>query len=458
MIGTMTLSLLAEELKADLHGEDVSFSKVSTDTRSLARGDLFLALVGGNFDGNKFIAQAEEKGACAAVVSENGSDSVSQLPVLRVVDTHKALGKIANINRKRSKAKVIALTGSQGKTTVKEMLGAILNIRADCLITEANLNNTIGVPLTLLKINEEHEFVVVEMGANSAGEISFSANVTQPDLAVITNASAVHIEGFGSLQGIVSAKGEIIDGLSDDGVLILNGDDEHIADWVQRAGSKRVVKFSYADEKQGSDYYATDVEILARGVTRFNLLTPIGDRMISSNLLGKHNVVNAVAASAAAIEVGASLDDVALGLNNLQPVKGRLSPLPGIKGSILIDDSYNASPGSFKAAIDVLMSFPGRKILLAGEMKELGSETDFAHVSVGEYALDSGVDELWATGENCKQMVNAFGSNGKYFTSKEEMVDACKLAASADLVLLLKGSRGAGMDTVVNALIDDEEF
>lgn len=458
MIGTMTLSLLAEELQADLHGEDTSFSKVSTDTRSMARGDLFLALVGENFDGNKFVAQAEEKGACAAVVSTSGSSGASKFPILRVVDTHRALGKIANINRKRSKAKVIALTGSQGKTTVKEMLGAILNIRADCLITEANLNNTIGVPLTLLKISDEHDFVVVEMGADSAGEISFSANVTEPDLAVITNASATHIEGFGSLRGIVSAKGEIIEGLSDGGVLILNGDDEHVADWVKRAGSKRIIKFSYANETQGSGYYAADVEILAKGITRFKLHTPVGDRIISSKLLGKHNIVNAVAASAAAIEAGASLDDVALGLNGLLPVKGRLCPLPGIEGSILIDDSYNASPSSFKAAIDVLMSFPGRKILLAGEMKELGSETNFAHVSVGEYALNSGVDELWATGEDCKQMVNAFGDKGKYFTSKQEMIDAAKLAAAADLAFLLKGSRGARMDTVVNALIDDEEI
>ena len=458
MIGTMTLSLLAEELEADFHGEDISFSKVSTDTRSIAKGDLFLALVGENFDGNKYVAQAEEKGACAAIVSAGDSSGGSKLPLLRVVDTHRALGKIANINRRRSKAKIIALTGSQGKTTVKEMLGAILNIRAHCLITEANLNNTIGVPLTLLKISDDHDFVVVEMGADSAGEIAFSANITEPNLAVITNASPAHIESFGSLQGIVAAKGEIIEGLSADGVMILNGDDEHVADWVKRAGSKRIVKFAYANETQDAAYYAAEVEILARGITRFKLHTPVGDRIISSKLFGKHNVVNAVAASAAAIEAGANLDDVALGLNGLLPVKGRLCPLPGIEGSILIDDTYNASPSSFKAAIAVLMSFPGRKILLAGEMKELGSETNLAHVSVGEYALSSGVDELWATGEDCRQMVNAFGGKGKYFTNKQEMIDAAKLAADTDMVFLLKGSRGASMDTVVSALIDDEEI
>lgn len=455
MIGTMTLSLLAEELKTEFHEQDVMFSRLSTDTRSLAKGDLYLALVGHNFNGNDFIAQAEKKEACAAIVSEN---ITSKLPLLRVVDTHKALGVIASLNRRRSKAKVIALTGSQGKTTVKEMTGAILNVRANCLITEANLNNTIGVPLTLLKIGEDHEFVVVEMGANSAGEISYSAKITQPDLALITNAGAAHVEGFGSLQGIVSAKGEIIDGLSDTGVLILNGDDAHIADWMRRAGSKRIVQFSYANEKGDSAYYAKNVETLPGGITRFDLFTPIGDRIITSNFLGKHNVVNVVAAAAAAIEVGASLEEVALGLNNLPPVKGRLCPLAGINGSILIDDSYNASPNSFRAAIDVLMSFPGRKILLAGEMKELGSDTNSAHVSVGEYAANLGIDELWATGEFCRLMVDAFAGKGKYFSSKTELINAAKLAANTDIVFLVKGSRGAKMDTVVNALTDGEEI
>lgn len=454
----MTLSLLAKELDTKFHGEDASFTRVSTDTRTLGRGDLFLALVGENFDGNKFIAAAEKKGACAAVVSANDSGDESHLPLLRVDDTHRALGKIANINRERSNAKVVALTGSQGKTTVKEILGEILNARAKCLITEANLNNTIGVPLTLLQIGEDDEFVVIEMGADCAGEIAFSTNITQPDLAVITNASAAHIEGFGSLQGIVSAKGEIIDGLSDNGTVVLNADDAHVPEWVRRAGNKRVVKFSYANESQDSDYYATDVEILAKGITRFKLRTPVGDRFISSKLLGKHNVVNAVIAAAAAIEVGASLDDVAQAFTSLSPVKGRLCPLPGIQGSTLIDDSYNASPNSFEAAIDVLMSFSGRKLLLAGEIKELGSETDSAHVTVGEYARDAGVDELWASGENCRQMVNAFGANGKYFASREELIDAARREASAEIVFLLKGSRGARMDMVVNALTDGEEI
>lgn len=458
MIGSMTLSLLAQELEADFHGEDASFSKISTDTRSLGKGDLYLALVGENFDGNEFVAQAKESGACAAVVSTAINDSGSQFPLLRVVDTHKALGKIANINRRRSKAKVIALTGSQGKTTVKEMLGAILNMRENCLITQANLNNTIGVPLTLLQINEDHQFVVVEMGADSAGEISFSANITEPDLALITNASATHIEGFGSLQGIVAAKGEIIDGLCEAGVLILNADDEHVINWVRRAGSKRIVQFSCANEKLNSTYYAADIEVMARGVTRFNLHTPIGDRNISSKFLGKHNVLNAIAAATAAIEAGASLEDVAAGLNTLAPVKGRLCPLPGINGSVLIDDSYNASPNSFMAAIEVLISFPGRKIVLAGEMKELGSETNVAHVSIGEYAFNAGVDELWATGENCRQMVDAFGSNGKYFSSNEQLLNACKAAATANHVFLIKGSRGAKMDLIVNALTVSEEI
>ncbi|PCJ25076.1 MAG: hypothetical protein COA96_07995 [SAR86 cluster bacterium] len=474
----MTLSLIAKELDMELHGEDAMFSRVSTDTRSLAKGDLYLALVGENFDGNQFISQACELGACAAIAQNTDTDSgleqiskeqatnkVCRFPVLRVADTHKALGKIANINRRRSSAKVIALTGSQGKTTVKEMLGAILSVRSNPLITQANLNNTIGVPLTLLRVDDNHDYVVIEMGANSAGEIAFSAEVTQPDIALITNASAAHIEGFGSLQGIVSAKGEIIDGLSNDGVLVLNADDEHLHDWIQRAGSKNIVRFSFSNDsndKNNSDYYAADVEVLNTGCVQFKLLTPKGERIILSQLLGKHNVLNAVAAGATAIEAGLDLDDVATGLAHVLPVKGRLCPYKGVNGSILIDDSYNASPASYRAATQVLMSIAGKKIMLAGEMKELGSESDAAHISVGEYAADLGVDELWATGETCRQMIDAFvarsrNGKGKYFDDKAQVIDAAKELAKPGVVFLVKGSRGARMDTVVKSLILDGE-
>ena len=454
MIGNMTLFQLSQELGGELLGEDVTFANISTDTRSLKSGDLYLALVGENFDGNNFIDEAARAGAGSAVISR---DLVSRLPALRVVDTHVALGKIANINRKRSAAKVIALTGSQGKTTVKEMLGSILNNSADCLSTEANLNNTIGVPLTLLKLEEQHEYAVIEMGANAAGEIAFSVAATEPDIALITNASTAHLEGFGSLQGVVSAKGEIIDGLKSDGVMVLNGDDTYIEDWISRASGKRTVRFSYANAAGDAQYFASEVVEQDDGASSFNLHAPQGEQALSIRLLGKHNVLNAIAASAVAMEAGASLTDVAVGLAKLNPVSGRLSGVTGVSGCHLIDDSYNASPGSFTAAIDVLSKLRGQKILVMGDMGELGEDADSAHRSVGEYAAAAGLDALWATGKKSKLAVDAYAGKGRHFERKEELIAALIAVANSGLTVLIKGSHSAKMNEVVTALKVDGE-
>lgn len=449
LIGNISLTLLAQELGGELLGEDVTFSNVSTDTRSLAKGDLYLALLGDNFDGNNFVSEAEQAGASSAVISRKIE---SKLPSLKVDDTHKALGKIAHMNRQRSDAKIIALTGSQGKTTVKEMIGSILQNSADCLATEANLNNTIGVPLTLLKIQERHEYAVIEMGANGAGEIAFSVAATEPDVALITCASPAHIEGFGSLQGIVVAKGEIIDGLKSDGVMVLNADDAYVEDWSARAAGKRVVRFSYENAAGDAQYFASSVDENADGTSNFNLHTPKGQKALSIRFLGKHNVLNAVAASAAAMEAGASLTDVAQGLAKLDPVSGRLSRVAGLHGSQLIDDSYNASPGSFYAAINVLAGLSGRKILVMGDMKELGEDTDSSHRDVGRYAAEADIDALWAIGEKSKLAIGSYTGEGRHFEDKEELVAALVDIASSDLTVLIKGSRGAKMNELVSAL------
>lgn len=455
MIGELTLTQLAQVLDGELLGDDVTFSNVSTDTRSLEKGDLYLALVGENFDGNDFVADAGMRGACGAVVSRAVD---SELTALRVKDTHEALGALGHIARKRSEARVIALTGSQGKTTVKEMLHGILASAGECLATEANLNNTIGVPLTLLKIEARHRYVVVEMGANGAGEIAFSVAATEPDIALITNASPAHIEGFGSLQGIVTAKGEIIDGLKNDGVMVLNADDAHVQQWTTRAESKRVVKFSYENAAGDSQYFASSVETSGDATSRFILHTPQGDQALTLGFLGRHNIVNAIAASAVALEAGASLGDVAQGLASVGPVTGRLSRAAGINGCSLIDDSYNASPGSFFAAIDVLASLAGKTILVMGDMKELGEETDSAHRGVGEYAASSHIDEFWATGEKSRLAIEAYGKSGRYFDDQASLITALKDIASSDSTILVKGSRGAGMNNVVSALTLDGEI
>jgi len=454
LIGNMTLSLLAQALGGELLGEDVMFSNVSTDTRSLKSGDLYLALVGENFDGNNFIIEAAHAGASAAVASRQIE---AQLPVLRVGDSHAALGKIANMNRRRSTAKVIALTGSQGKTTVKEMIASILNNSADCLATEANLNNTIGVPLTLLKIEEQHQHVVIEMGANAAGEIAFSVAATEPDIALITCASPAHIEGFGSLQGIVVAKGEIIDGLKSDGTMVLNADDTYVEDWSARAAGKRAVRFSCENAAGDAQYFASRVVQQDDGTSSFDLHTPKGEQALSIRFLGKHNVLNAVAASAVAMEAGASLTDVAEGLANLNPVSGRLSRLSGMNGCHLIDDSYNASPGSFTAAIDVLSKLAGQRVLVMGDMGELGEDTDSAHRNIGEYAAGAGIDALWAIGEKSKLAVDTYAGKGRHFQSKEELIEALVGITNSGLTVLIKGSHPAKMNEVVTALKIDGE-
>ncbi len=449
----LSLSSIAEALQGSLLAGDAQFIAVSTDTRSLSQGSLYVALQGERFDGNDFIDQAEKAGAVAAIVSR---PVASVLPLLLVKDTHKALAELALINRKNSPAIVAALTGSQGKTTVKEMAGAILSETGPTLITQKNLNNTIGVPLTLLRLKDER-FAVIEMGANGKGEIEFSAAAALPNIVLITKASAAHIEGFGSLQGIVEAKGEIIDQVQADGVVILNADDENVWQWQQRAAGKRVVLFGL-EQASGADYFAGDIEIAASGRVGFTLNSPKGAVPVALKLFGKHNIMNALAASAIALEAGASLTDVAKGLLTLMPISGRLQQLVGLRGSKLLDDTYNASPDSFFSAIDVLMSFEGEKIVVAGDMKELGEEAEESHNQVGAYARNAGVTRLWATGEMSKLTVKSFGEGGIHFDNKAELIDACKDIADSKTTFLIKGSRGAEMDSVVTKLIQKEDF
>ncbi len=449
MIGSMSLANLAQQLNGQLTGGDVSFNNLSTDTRNIHPGDAYLALVGERFDGNDFVADACERGAAAAIIS---TPQNADLPLLQVADTHQALAQIALGNRLRSEARVIALTGSQGKTTVKEMLAAILAKAGPTLYTSANLNNTIGVPLTLLRLDKSHRYAVIEMGANSQGEIAFSVKAARPDMALITNASDAHVEGFGSLQGIVEAKGEILDGLQGEGKALLNADDPNVGQWIKRAGAHHVVLFSYDNKSGQAAYYARKVSIGEQGRVAFELQSPLGAQAVSLRLLGKHNVFNAVAAAAAAIETGASLQQVADGLADCEAVPGRLMPLTGINGSTIVDDSYNASPASFFAAIDVLMTFKGKKILVAGDMKELGSNSAEAHFAVGNYAREAAVDELWAVGEASQQTVAGFGAAGRLFPGQEELIKAGEAVADENTVFLIKGSRGSRMDVLVEAL------
>jgi UDP-N-acetylmuramoyl-tripeptide--D-alanyl-D-alanine ligase len=441
------LSDIAIQVGGKVLGPDIEVSTFSSDTRSLKSGDVFVALVGENFNGINFLDEAINKGAAAAIVSEEVN---SEIPVIKVADVHLALGKIASYVRKRSKATLIGVTGSQGKTTVKEMIGSILSKQSTTLITKANFNNTIGVPLTLLQLQEHHEYAVIEMGADCHGEIEFSAVMSSPDIALITNANEAHVEGFGSLQGIVEAKGEIIDPTVVNGRIILNADDSNVKEWVARAGNRKIIKFSEYNTNVG--YFASDIEIGSDGKVNFVLNTPLASLSITLKLLGRHNVINAVAAAAASMEGGAKLVHVKEGLESLSPVSGRLTPLLGLNHCRILDDTYNASPTSFKAAIDVLMSFSGQKILLAGDMKELGIETEKLHKEIGKYAAQAGVDELWAVGALSEFTVQGFGGNARHFDDMQKLIDTCRSSASSSLVFLVKGSRGSHMELVVNSL------
>ncbi len=448
MIGSISIAELAEALKAELVGDDAVFSNLSIDSRTLKPGEAYLALRGERFDGHDFAAAAAEAGASALIVERKLELTTPQLVV---ADAHIAFGEIASLNRQRSKAKVVALTGSQGKTTVKEMIDGILSECGSSLATYANLNNTVGVPLTLLRIEAQHEYAVIEMGANKAGEIAFSANATRPDIALLTGASAAHVEGFGSLQGIVEAKGEIIDSLSAEGVAVLNADDDYVQRWIDRSSHCSTILFSGRNNPQ-ADYRASNVETRRDAGVCFDLVTPQGETEISLNLLGEHNATNATAAAAVAMEAGATLAEVQTGLATVQPVKGRLVKLTGMHGSTLIDDTYNASPSSFKAAIDVLAQFDGRKILIAGDMKELGDESEASHAIVGGYAAERDIDELWVTGEFANVVAHAFGRTAKVFPTQQALIDYCLEQVKEDEVYLVKGSRGAQMDRVIDSL------
>ena len=463
MIGEFTLGELADELGPAVRvplseaAKKVAFTSVTTDSRKTHSGDLYIALKGERFNGDEFVDEAFTRGAAAAVTHVLGSENTeTQQRRLGVDDTLTALATLARLNRQRCPATVIALTGSQGKTSVKEMIGSILKAKAQTLITAENLNNTIGVPLTLLRLEDTHQFAVIEMGANGAGEIAFSVAAARPDIVLITKASAAHIEGFGSLQGIVEAKGEIIDGLSASGVAVLNANDPNCSQWIKRAGARQVRLFSYGNKVPEADYRCSPTRLLTGGSVAFTLYTPQGEVDAEIQLLGSHNAENALSAAACALEAGASLDDVRIGLRQAAPVPGRLFPSIGKQGCRLLDDTYNANPDSFNAAIDVLMAAEGEKVMVAGEMRELGDETESSHRAVGEYAAKHGVPLLLGLGKDCAAMIDAYskagGEKGVLYSDRTALEADCVALASADTVFLVKGSRGATMETVVAAL------
>ena len=449
MFKTLTLNEIALPLNGDLLGADVQFAAVSTDSRKIGPEHLFIALSGPNFDGHDYLAEVAAKGAIAALVERPVPGS--SLPQLQVADTRLALGQLGALNRQAYTGPLAAITGSSGKTTVKEMLASILRAALDgeVLATRGNLNNDLGVPLTLLELGPQHTAAVVELGANHVGEIAYTVGLTRPQVAILNNAGNAHVGEFGGPQKIVQAKGEIIDGLATDGVAVLNLDDKAFGIWQQRAGSKRVL--SFALRNSAADFYASDIQRDARGCPAFTLQGLAGEVRIQLNLLGEHNVANALAACAAAHALNVPLVGMRLGLETLQPVKGRGVARLASNGLRIIDDTYNANPVSMCAAIDILASFSGRTVLVLGDIGELGEWAEQGHREVGAYAADK-VSALYAVGPLMRHAVAAFGAAGRHFTDQASLIAALAVEQGTSTTLLIKGSRSAAMDKVVAAL------
>lgn len=450
MIGAPRIADVASFIEAKSMGSNVPFRGVSTDTRTLQPGDLYVALSGERFDGHDFIEQAMEKGAAAVLVSRAPQQ---QIPYLLVDDTTKALGKLALYNRRQFKNPVIAVTGSSGKTTVKEMISNILRQQGEVLFTRGNLNNHIGAPLTLLRLSQQ-DAAVIELGASGIGEIRYTGELACPDVGVITNAAAAHLEGFGSLEGVVQTKGEMVDVVSEKGTVILNADSPYFATWRERAGQKKVLAFGVADN---ADVRATNLQVDDAGRYRFALVTPQGNSQVQLPVMGQHNVGNACAAAAACLAAGVALPVVVAGLESFSGVSGRLVEKAGLNGAVVIDDTYNANPASLRAAIDVLVSRPGQHILVLGDMAELGAESHRAHAEIGVYANSKGVDMLLACGAYSRSAVDAFDNGGHWFSSADNLIKFLTTQLKPGVTALVKGSRSARMELVVQAVTQSEK-
>ena len=440
-----TLAYAAESMQGTLHGKDVAFRGVSSDSRTLQSGELFFALQGPNFDGAEFVSMAQERQAAGAVVQKMVS---TELPVIIVDDTLKALGKLAAEWRRKMPARVIGITGSNGKTTLKELVASCLSLSASTLATHGNLNNEIGMPLMLLRLAPEHRYAVIEMGANHAGEIAWLTSLAEPEIVAITNAAPAHLEGFGSLDGVVKAKAEILTDAARPQFAILNADDDAYAFWLAKVTDATVLSFGFA---AAADVRASDVVATNDGST-FALHMPDCDLQIDLPLQGVHNVMNACAAAAIACALNINAGQIKKGLESVQPVGGRLQPVRSASGATLYDDSYNANPLSVAAAAAFLASQSGDTWLVLGDMAELGNESVALHAQSGSLAKQVGVTHLLATGELSRHTVDAFGNGGQWVASVDDVIDELQRSLSGDEVVLVKGSRSMGMERVVSAM------
>lgn len=446
----MKLSEVALLLRAELRGMDAVFAGVSTDSRTLKPGQLYFALRGENFDGHDFILNAAQAGAAAAVISQ---EAHADIPCLKVANTRQALAELARFHRQQFSIPMIAVTGSCGKTTTRGLLASIFSQVGEVLASVNSFNNDIGVPLTLLQLTPAHQFGIIEMGANHSGEIAFLTHLVHPEVAIITNAAQAHLEGFGDLEGVACAKGEIFQGLGSAGFAIINADDSHANFWRQLAGSRRVLTFGI---ENSADVRALNINYTDNGLPSFELHCGGESCEINLPLLGAHNIYNALAAAAAGYSQGLPLIAIQKGLNGVQPEKRRLveQQIPG--GAAIIDDSYNANPLSMRAAIDLLARRSGERILVMGDMRELGENARHYHQQVGIEAKNSGIDHLFCFGDLSRHAAQAFGRRAYFFADQKELIQALKPYMRKSVTVLVKGSNSMQMDKVVSALRDQQ--
>jgi UDP-N-acetylmuramoyl-tripeptide--D-alanyl-D-alanine ligase len=451
----MMLSQAAQALHAHFVGADVRINAVSTDTRGIAQGDLFVALKGENFDGAQFVEQAAQAGAVAAIVKEGSVLEDVSCPVLFVHDTRIALGKLAAHWRKQFDMPLLAITGSNGKTTVKEMLAAILSAHVGeegVLATRGNFNNDIGMPLTLLKMRAQHRYAVIEMGMNHLGEIAYLTHLAQPDVALVNNASGAHLQGLGSVEGVARAKGEIFAGLQYSGTAIINADDAYASMWRALADKHRV--FDFALEHSA----AVKGEWQAQGfggVLRAH--TPAGELRAVLQVPGEHNARNALAAATAALAVHVPLETIARALEGFGGVAGRLQRKQAQHGATLIDDTYNANPASMHAALEVLAQATGKRIFVLGDMGELGNDAAQFHREIGIAARELGIEHLYALGAMSANAVSEFGEGAQHFADVEVLKKSLEQELDAQTTVLVKGSRFMKMERVVQACALQQE-
>jgi UDP-N-acetylmuramoyl-tripeptide--D-alanyl-D-alanine ligase len=438
----LSLAEIAEITNGEIHCtsscDDVMASGVSTDTRSIKEGNLFVALIGDSFDAHEMIEKGSADVAAALLVQRKVNTST---PQVIVKNTYAALQQLAAAWRKRFSLPLIGVTGSNGKTSVKELIKQILSTQGDVLATVGNLNNHIGVPLTLLNLNQRHRFAVIEMGANHAGEIAALAKLAEPNVGVVTNIGPAHLEGFGSIEGVAHAKAEMYQNLSANGVAVVNAD-EHYLEILQKHVGERM-QISFGMEKPA------DVSGKQIASDQIEITTPVGVVRVKPQLSGIHALLNILAATSVGLALGLDLEDIKTGIENTQAVPGRLVRVEGLGGAIVLDDSYNANPASLAAALDVQTQEPGEHWLVLGDMGELGDESIFMHQKAGEIAKDFGVTRLFALGDLTKHSVEKFGTGAIHFNSHSALVKKLQDELAAGICVLVKGSRAMELEKVV---------